>query len=483
MISKSVSTILIFISFPFFLFSSEKLNEIEKQFSSKGIVISNSINEKVINNKFSLYSKITNRTTFEHFSNINVANVVFPDVMDYYNFWFRKEIIFNKVVFNKTFDFTLSKCDSSANFYQSSFLEAVKFSWVIFNGDLNMSRSKFYDNVEFVRTYFNGYVDFFKSRFNNHIDFYGVKIKKGLNFSNSQLVNGVDLSFSDLYGDISFRNAELGGEVYFNNSQINNNLDFTGCKFDSLLDLSNSSINSNVLFSNSTLPSFMDLSNIRVINNLIDLTDVKTNLRYKVCRLNLVNTDISKIKLRYDNFKLWFPKNTSYEIKCNVYDAMLTVFKNNGYSNSYKNLDIEYQKFKYQYNNQLLNNFIQEIWWNYGYNKEKIFSWIIWITFVLTFINTIFIKYLMGNVYEMNFLNYDRIIDRNKLHHPVITFFLNIPTGFLYTIILLMGGAFGMRFNAYQIKLPNFLGLMYIISIGLLGISCSAFILNFIFEL
>lgn len=83
----------------------------------------------------------------------------------------------------------------------------------------------------------------------------------------------------------------------------------------------------------------------------------------------------------------------------------------------------------------------------------------------------------------MSFLNFEKIQSRSKLHHPILKFFLNIPTGFLYTVILLMGGAFGMRFNAYQIKLPNFLGLAYIISIGLLGISCSAFILNFIFEL
>ena len=81
----------------------------------------------------------------------------------------------------------------------------------------------------------------------------------------------------------------------------------------------------------------------------------------------------------------------------------------------------------------------------------------------------------MEDIYEMKFLDIRKVNERHKLHNPILTFFLNIPTGFMYTTILLLGGAFGIKFNSDQIKLPTFLGILYIISVGLLGISCSAF--------
>jgi hypothetical protein len=180
---------------------------------------------------------------------------------------------------------------------------------------------------------------------------------------------------------------------------------------------------------------------------------------------------------------MWFPDGTSSSIKHTVYNELLQTLKGEGLETSYQKLDIEYQQLKYREKNQFISDFFQRIWWNYGYEKERIFSWILWITIFLTIINTLFLYSLMGSIYEMNFLNYDRVQEHRTLHHPFLGFFLNLPTGFCYTVILLMGGAFGIKFNSSQIKLPGFLGLIYIITIGLIGISFSAFILNLIIDL
>lgn len=464
-------------------YGQDRLDEIERSFLERGITISDSIGGAAVKNEFELYTKITERSFIMYGAKIYVANVVYGDKKDYYNYRFLDSISFNHVQFQAGVDFSLSNFHKTANLHQSKFDDKAYFRWTLFYEDAIFSRAAFEKDVDFVNADFMKKANFFQAKFHSTTDFHGVKFNEEANFINAGFKASSDFSFSEINKKATFRNAEFSGIFSINNSTINGEVDFFGARFDSIADFSNSDINGTLNFNNAVLPGFLDLSGITTIANSIDLTEVKVNERYRICRINLVNSDISKIKLRYDNFLLWFPSHTGYDAKCNIYDALLTTLKTNGYQTSYQKLDIEYQKFKYEANGQEFQSYVQEAWWNYGYNKERIFVWVFRIIVLLTLINTLFLKTLMEKVYEMSFLNYEKIRERAQLHHPILNFFLNIPTGLIYTIILLIGGVFGMGFSSSEIKIPNFIGMVYIISAGLLGLSCSAFILNFIFKL
>jgi uncharacterized protein YjbI with pentapeptide repeats len=435
-----------------------------------------------IKNNFPLFDRITSRSSIVHPTPVSLWSSTLSEVTNYYNYHFLDSISFNRVDFKQNFDFSLSSCFSAANFHQCYFFKAANFNWASFHQRFTFSRNTVFQCASYTNTQFAASTDFYHSHFHSTADFYRATFHGEANFVNSIFKKNAIFTFTTFEKSANFKNVEFSSDCFFNNTSLQSEIDFSGAKFNEKLDFSRSIISGSLIFKNSTLPHYLDLSNLTHIASIIDLTEVKINENFQTCFLHLVNTDISKLKFRYHNFHLWFPKNCPYEVKCNVYESLLTSLKNKGFKKSFEKLDIEYKKLKYGENKQYVKNYVQENWWNYGYNKEYIFIWIFWFTSILTLVNTVFLSQLMGRIYVMDFLDYQKVLDRNKLNHPLLSFFMNLPTGFLYTVVLLIGGAFGMKFNSSQIKFPGFLGLTYIISIGLLGISCSAFILNLIFS-
>ncbi len=458
------------------------LDSIENRFSTKEITLADSVGDSIITNELKLYKKISSRCVVNFCKKIDRSSDIIKKGADYYKYRFKDSVIFNNMYFGSDVDFSLAKCASFVSFHQSVMGGKALFQWAQFH-DVVFSRINFMHAAVFQHAVFDGSCDFFESHFYTNTDFYGSQFYDVTNFGNTSFGKETDFSFTNLDANCIFRNAEFGRVCLFNNSTINATLDFTGAKFDSLAAFSFCSLKGLIIFSNTTLPAYLDLSGVEPLNSIIDLTQTKTSETEGCCRINLINADVSKIKLAYENFQLWFPEHTSYETKCKVYEDLLTSLHSFGFNRGYQKLDIEYKQLQYRNNNQFVKNKIQQIWWNYGYDKEKIFTWIFWIVLTLTVINSLFIRLLMGSIYEMKYLDHSKIVERHKLHHPLLDFFLNIPTGFLYTVILLAGGAFGIKFNSDQIRFPNFIGMLYIISIGLLGISCSAFLLKFIFNL
>ncbi|MCW3102339.1 MAG: Uncharacterized protein JWO09_779 [Bacteroidetes bacterium] len=463
--------------------AQDQLQAIEEKFSRSGRAIADSIGGSPITNEFELYGKATSRTFHNFEMKIDSSNCSINSLVDYYKGRIKDSIMFNSVHFMSGLDFSLARCAGFISIHQCQIDGKSLFLWSQFNSGCVFSRSKFSGDAVFQHAVFNNATDFFQSDFNGIADFYGSQFNGISNFGNSSFFNESNFSFSSFNNECSFTNTEFGKACLFNNCEINATLDFSGAKFDSIADFSCCRLKGSIVFNNCVLPAKMDLSGIESISTVIDLTQIKSNEKQQRCRINLIDTDISKIKMLYENFELWFPDHTSFETKCKVYEGLLASLDGFGFKASYKKLDIEYQQLKYIHNNQCIKNKFQEIWWNYGYNKEAIFMWLFRIVLLLTLINTLLIKSLLGSVYEMKYLNLLRINEYYKLHHPVLAFFLSMPTGFLYTVILLVGGAFGIKFSSDQIRFPSFIGMLYIISVGLLGISCSAFVIKFIFDL
>jgi len=463
--------------------AQDKLWEIEKKLARSGKAIADSIEGHEVTNEFEMYKKVSSRAFNDFKMKIDSSNCNIHSPVSYYKWRLNDSIMFNTVHFMSGLDFSLARCAELISIHQCTIEGKTLFPWAQFRADCIFSRSKFRGDAVFQYAVFNRSTDFFQSDFKGIADFYGSRFESISNFGNITFFNESNFAFSSFNQECSFNNTEFGKICLFNNAEINATLDLSGAKFDSLADFSGCRIQGSILFSNCFLPELLDLSGIESVSNVIDLTQIKPNEKQQSCRINLIDTDISKIKMRYDNFELWFPDHTSFDAKCKVYEGLLSSLAAFGFKDSYKKLDIEYQQLKYMHNNQYLKNKFQEIWWNYGYNKEAIFVWLFWIVLLLTLTNTLLIKSLLGSVYEMKYLNLLRIKEYYKLHHPVLAFFLSLPTGFLYTVILLVGGAFGIKFSSDQIRFPSFIGMLYIISVGLLGISCSAFVIKFIFDL
>lgn len=477
--------ILLYLCLPMAIIAGEhdKLDSISHVFKKSGKAIALTVGDSVVHNDFDLFNKITGRSLIVHAAEIRLEDVTFTDKVNYYNIQFQRPVLFNEVVFKDLFDFTLARCQRPANFNNSKFKDVVLFNWSTFYDSAQFSRLCFEKAAHFLSTKFNGPVDLYQSQFKDKSEFDGSVFSKEVVLTHSQFLASASFSHVQWNQNTAFDDVDFYGNAFFNNSTFKGVINFDKTRFDSLADFSNSIIPGKLLFGSAQLPKYLNLSGVSSIQNEIDLTETELNENFPLCYINLVNSDISKIRLRYDNFRLWFPANTSYETACLVYDAVLNSFKRNGYLDSYKTLDIEFQQYKYSHAHENVRNFIARYWWNYGYNKEYIFKWIFWFALGLTLINNLFLRHLMKNIYHIGFLNVASVDEHRNLHHPVIGYFLTFPTAFLYTVVLLIGGAFGMSFRADQIKFPGFFGLIYIISISLMGIACSAFIINFIFHL
>jgi hypothetical protein len=121
------------------------------------------------------------------------------------------------------------------------------------------------------------------------------------------------------------------------------------------------------------MPDILDFSNVKITEE-VDFSKAKKV--DSICKINIYGTDISKIKLRYEMFKLYFPKkdNIPFELQANVYEQLLNNFKKNGYIRSYEKLDKEYKELYYIEKGGMYKivNLFQKYWWGYGYDKLSI---------------------------------------------------------------------------------------------------------------
>src|SRR6218665_2319211 len=393
-------------------FAQFSLTEIEYKLSKGTATISDILGDTVLTNESSQYKKITGHSFVNYMQKISFTNDILPFPVDHYKCRFKDSIIFNNVRFKSTVDFSLVRCTEPVSFHQSTLEGKTIFSWAQFYTAVVFSRSKFMGEAIFKYAIFNGSCDFFQSHFYSAADFYGCRFNNAANFANITFRNEIDFSFSQLNADCTFKNAEFSKNALFNNMEIKNTLDFSGARFGDLVSFSGCSVKGTLMFNNITLPRLLDLSKMESIANVIDLTQIRSKSESdSYCYINLINTDISKIKLRYENFRLWFPPSTGYETKCKVYEELLSSMNAFGFKNSYETVDIEYQQLKYAHKNQFIKNKFQQVWWNYGYSKEAIFVWLFWIVLLLTLINSLFIRSLMGSIYEMKYLDRAKVVE------------------------------------------------------------------------
>jgi len=281
------------------------------------------------------------------------------------------------------------------------------------------------DQYDFIRkstnTIFLGCIFANKSLFN---DYDGLDLKfedciidelemDGANFKaishKNNIIGSFSLSNDSILKEFIFINSTINKDANLNNTYFENNVYLNGSNFGSLLSFKDSKFRGNFYCRNIQLPDTLNLQDVDLTNfkGQIDLTNFKYST--KLCNVNLYGVDISKIKIRFSKFKLFFPENISFEEKAYVYQQLLNRLQSDGMYESFKLLDLEIKDLKYKSDNRYVINWIDKYWWNYGYDKILIVKNSLFIFLFFSFLNLMIYNRMLSNGYSI-----DRFVKLNE---------------------------------------------------------------------
>jgi hypothetical protein len=212
-----------------------------------------------------------------------------------------------------------------------------------------------------------------------------------------------------------------------------------------------------------------------------------------------VGSDFRKIKINYELFHLYFPTGTRNEDIISTYEKLRQRFKDDGFLESYKALDIEYQDYKNRESKKpqdLLLNWFQKTWWNYGYNKELVIFWALKFLCFFTLINIFLFEFLQSKVYSINFKFYEKEelkflkeklkLDRQQRKNIFFSSMTFIKMGWNYFLFKIINPLVYtmILFFVLKISIENFKKfsgwILYIWLIYIAGVFCLAYIFNII---
>ena len=372
--------------------------------------------------------------TDSHFDSFAIFTQTHFDTAAYfYTVIFDSEANFSRAEFNSLADFTEVKFQSRSIFAYAHFHSDALFGYVDFYSDAFFNNGRFDSDASFREVEFNSKADFSKVRFNSTVDYNMAKFHVSTYFIDSHCGSIADFGATHFYSLANFSGAEFDSTANFRYTHFDSLVDFTYCHFYKKLCLTNliTSRATRFDFNHSILSDTIDIShNPNIFFKLpliIDFTlsdfpeDMTPKSSHKEVRklkfivgnyffpnkfastgkhlINLYNTDISKIKIDYTHFCLYFKDNEaiqdnelSYDKKASIYEQLLKTFKDKGQADSYEKLDIEYQRFKgSEY--PVLTNFI-DFWWRFGYEKKRIFLHSIFLILLFSICNFFWIHRL-----------------------------------------------------------------------------------------
>jgi len=434
---------------------------------------------------------------------------------------FNSPAIFTSAHFDSVADFSYAHFNSWAYFYGAEFNSRANLSHTDFDSLAYFSHTHFYLFADFFRSQFYSWADFSDAHFDILADFSGASFKAFAYFYNARFMVLADFSNAHFDTAANFRYAVFDSVADFTNVHFAALVDFQYAHFKKKIALRNLSVYPKFRFdfNNTVLPDTIDLSNNPVLSvellSTIDFTladsldgEIKptrtgfwkasVNLvkQYfypndpcfgpkKIHWINFYNTDISRIKIDYSHFRLYFKdvdeqdklhKELSYDIKESIYEQLLKNFKDRGQDDSYERLDIDYRWFKGR--NAVLITGINDWWWRFGYEK--------WRIFIHSFLVIIFFS-------VVNFFLMHKLNDKNRgvYHMELIPEFLplNVSKNTTYrllrrlwfSIIYTSSIFFLLTFKIDKIRFAKLISL-WIMFIYTIGLVCMGFIANLILQ-
>jgi hypothetical protein len=359
------------------------------------------------------------------------------------------------------------------NVEQAFILNSQKFEKTLllrfskFNNTVNIERNHFSHVVILNTTIFGDYTNIMFNEFSDEFDFRYTTVDSMAQISMNTFEKETDISASRFNDQVYFISNVHKSKTKFDLTYFNNDVFFLKDEFSTYLSFNSCFFNDTVGFDLCILPDTLDFSNIHKIVSEIDFTKciLKNDNR---CIINLLGTDISKIKINTSMFKIWFPPDDSatYEQKASVYENLLVKFKKDGFNDSYKDIDIEFRELKYQNAGLSTVNFLEKYWWNYGYNKERILFWSVALLLFFSGITSIFFNRLRNEIYIID------LVQKKNIRH---NYFLRYYYSVIYTAVIF----FGIKLNIKNFKTTNG-WFVYIVFVYLTGLVCTAYIINLI---
>lgn len=330
-------------------------------------------------------------------------------VFNSYGIIYQKRVHFWDCGFHGAVDFRADTFKDEASFFRTRFYYRTNFSQqkanCVFESKSDFRLTAFYDGANFEAAEYKGEADFLLSNFNNNTDFSQAHFKKDVNFNSIHSNNFLNFSQAFFGGKVDFTNAKISGRISFTSMHLGDS--------------------AQLIFDQTILPDTLNFSGVTKIPTLIDLTSARYDsvAAYDYLRhvyylkkrtlpieLSLWNTDVSKLKFDYQLFHVSLPNSRIYhEDISGMCEQLLKNFKDNGYTNSYEKLDIQYQRYKYTWiawesETRYLPIplwVVPFIWWRFGYSKWFIFPWILFFISIFTLITFYKFDSLNGEVYKV----------------------------------------------------------------------------------
>ena len=344
---------------------------------------------------------------------------------------------------------------------------------------------KFICKADFVDAFFEKWVLFSKAKFNSNADFNLAQFHNTVDFDNAKFEHIVDFNGVTFDSTVNFFFTHFGTSANFSNLKLSEKANFN--------------------FNSSILPDTLDFSSNLKISSEIDLTTAnftdsskynsKTDEYFKPHYIFLYKTDISKLRLDYMHFRLLFPNSfpvptdayhidTRYSAKLSnddkesIYEALLKNFSDRGQKESYKLLDIEYQKFKWDNSWASFLPCIPLYWNNFGYNKEQVFKWTLWLEVIFTLITMCCLNFLNNDVYGMKNIPIQNSITDKNFAKTLRNLIVRLWYSFVYSSNIF----FRLTLRVEEIKYNRFWGAFYIMFMYTIGLICIAYMANFVLQ-
>jgi hypothetical protein len=409
-----------------------------------------------------------------------------------------------------------------------------QYSNHVFTDTANFSKHTISDS-DFHKAIFSNFANFWVTKFSNRANFNMATFSNYADFRSAVFSKDANFLGATFSKDANFYGVTFNSVANFHWTIIRTNLFFPYTVFKKKLDLAYLKVDSGkFLFIHAQLPDSIDLSYNPAIQFGIDLTvsnldsirppdrcvlaryfkpylpyDKKTDTNHYIF-INLLNTDISKVKIDYIHFRLWltdtrasedkawFKKHSdllSHDQKASIYQSLLKNFQTSGQTESYKNLEIEY---KYLADDgSFLSFWLPDWWWRFGHEKWRVFLHIVLFLLLFTIITFFCLPALNNRVYNFEFipefhplhklgqltLESGFIFFWNK-YYPVKkwlhVFIHQILARFWYSFVYSTIIFFVIYLKVEKVQFSRKLGTFYLMIVYSTGLICLGYIANYI---
>ena len=348
------------------------------------------------------------------FDSIHCKEVSFKDVLNEKNIRkFSKEVFFEECLFTGRTLFNSIEFFDLVNFKAATFEKYATFDESVFN------KLTFFSNIQVGNTHKNrlkkanlSKISFDRAIFKRNVHFNSSTISQAT-FEETKFIKTATFTNTIFKGNISFKGASFGGIAKFTKAIFKGKGKFN--------------------FRNVVLPDTLYFNNVDLsdYNGVIDFSQARLKKQGKPCLIYLADTDVSKIRIQYTQFRLYFPPqyDTLPEKKLQVYKRLLARLKSDGLTASVKELDIETKKLQNINKGPAwfgqIQNIINELWWEFGYNRERILLSATAFLILFWLINFVFFYNMLHKTYEIPKINGRHEISLNVNE---ISYYENLPS-------------------------------------------------------